>query len=286
MSLLIFCFAYLCLFSSHFKFYLSSFVKTNSHFTLPPPQTLIFTTMSDTVEYPCDTCHKNCDGNNNIACDTCDKWFHQKCEGLSNKDFNYLQKCPLSYICTKCCKTAGGDFDFEKSLERLGIATRSGDIEKALKLEAIFMRFLPKRMKTGKPFQFVSTMKKDKVASKVFGKSDIIPTRVSGNGNCLFNSLSMAIQGNESLASEIRVRTCIEMQDNKEFYQDIHKLDRLSFVSPPFDESLRECCLNYHFSSGWTMHAASYVISRAIKSVYPTWIHLLKFLIAFLNQEN
>lgn len=34
------------------------------------------------------------------------------------------------------------------------------------------------------------------------------------------------------------------------------------------------------------MHAASYVISRAIKSVYPTWIHLLKFLIAFLNQEN
>lgn len=117
--------------------------------------------MSDTVEYPCDTCYKNCNGNNNTACDTCDKWFHQKCEGLSNKDLNYLQKCPLSYVCTKCCKTAGGDFDFDRSLERLGIATRSGDVEKALKLEAIFMRFLPKRMKTGKPFQFVSTMKRD-----------------------------------------------------------------------------------------------------------------------------
>lgn len=44
---------------------------------------------------------------------------------------------PLSYICTKCCKTAGGDFDFDRSLERLGIATRSGEVEKALKLEAI-----------------------------------------------------------------------------------------------------------------------------------------------------
>lgn len=62
------------------------------------------------------------------------------CEGLSNKDFNYLQKCPLSYICTKCCKTAGGDFDFDRSLERLGIATRSGDVEKALKLEVIFFQ--------------------------------------------------------------------------------------------------------------------------------------------------
>lgn len=225
--------------------------------------------MSDTVEYPCDTCHKNCDGDNNSACDTCDKWFHQKCEGLSNKDLNYLQKCPLSYVCTKCCKTAGGDFDFDESLERLGIATRSGDVEKALKLEAIFMRFLPKRMKTGKPFQFVSTMKRDKVATKVLGKSDLIPTKVSGNGNCLFNSLSMAIQGNESLASEIRVRTCIEMQDNKDFYQNIYEIDRLSLVSPPFDEALMECCLNYYFSSGWTMHAASSVISQAIKSVYP-----------------
>lgn len=43
----------------------------------------------------------------------------------------------------------------------------------------------------------------------------------------------------------------------------------MSLVSPPFDEALMECCLNYYFSSGWTMHAASSVISQAIKSVYP-----------------
>lgn len=55
-----------------------------------------------------------------------------------------------------------------------------------------------------------------------------------------------------------------EMQDNKDFYLNIYEMDRLSLV-------LRECCLNYHFSSnsGWTMHAASSVGSWAIKSLYP-----------------
>ena len=36
---------------------------------------------------------------------------------------------------------------------------------------------------------------------------------VSANGNCLFNTLSTAIVGNESLINEFRIRTCIEMSN-------------------------------------------------------------------------
>lgn len=32
--------------------------------------------MLDIVEYLCDICYKNCDGDNNIVCDICDKWFY------------------------------------------------------------------------------------------------------------------------------------------------------------------------------------------------------------------
>ena len=44
------------------------------------------------------------------------------------------------------------------------------------------------------------------------------PILTRGDGNCLFNALSIAICGNESLSIEIKVRTCIEMSTNQEFY--------------------------------------------------------------------
>jgi H2-forming N5,N10-methylenetetrahydromethanopterin dehydrogenase-like enzyme len=42
-----------------------------------------------------------------------------------------------------------------------------------------------------------------------------MPAAVPANGNCLFNALSVAIAGNISLATELRVRTCIEMVENR-----------------------------------------------------------------------
>ena len=40
-----------------------------------------------------------------------------------------------------------------------------------------------------------------------------IPVFVSGDGNCLFNSLSVGLVGHEKFATEVRVRTCLEMDD-------------------------------------------------------------------------
>ena len=46
-----------------------------------------------------------------------------------------------------------------------------------------------------------------------------VPVRSTGDGNCLFNSASLALCQNESLAIELRLRTCFELANNREFYK-------------------------------------------------------------------
>lgn len=47
---------------------------------------------------------------------------------------------------------------------------------------------------------------------------DLVPIRTKGDGNCLFNSASLALCQNESRAFELRLRTCLELTKNKYFY--------------------------------------------------------------------
>lgn len=44
----------------------------------------------------------------------------------------------------------------------------------------------------------------------------IIPSNL---GDCLFNSASLALCQNETLADELRLRTCFELANNREFYR-------------------------------------------------------------------
>ena len=44
------------------------------------------------ASFPCGKCFLECEGEKAIACDNCDKWFHQKCESLSNIHFSVLGK--------------------------------------------------------------------------------------------------------------------------------------------------------------------------------------------------
>ena len=46
-----------------------------------------------------------------------------------------------------------------------------------------------------------------------------VPVRSTGNGNCLFNSASLALCQNETLADEFRLWTCFELANNIEFYR-------------------------------------------------------------------
>ena len=102
-----------------------------------------------------------------------------------------------------------------------------------------------------------------------------IPVFVSGDGNCLFNSLAVGLVGREKLATEIRVRTCLEMVLNRHAYYDgpnAKKNERLLEVTDSYDEACTAASRKGAFSSAWTMLAAATVLGSPIQSVSsPKW---------------
>jgi hypothetical protein len=81
--------------------------------------------------------------------------------------------------------------------------------------------------------------------------------------------VSVALFGHEHASSEIKVKTCIEMTLNESFYTNAHLVTNIPLVSGSFEESNLDCAINGRYSSSWIIHAASTVVSRPIKSVYP-----------------
>lgn len=63
----------------------------------------------------------------------------------------------------------------------------------------------------------------DKVSLQIIPdsyKEPFLPVCSTGDGNCLFNSASIAICDNESLAPELRLRTSIELVVYRDFYRE------------------------------------------------------------------
>ena len=96
-----------------------------------------------------------------------------------------------------------------------------------------------------------------------------IPSLTTGNGNCLFNAVSIALTGGEHLANELRLRTAIEMIQNANSYTSRSDYDELLNYSPDYEDSVKACCTDREYSSIWTILALSTVIGIPIQSVYP-----------------
>jgi hypothetical protein len=64
------------------------------------------------ASFPCGKYFLECEGEKTIACDNCDKWFHQKCESLSCIQFSFLGKSSFSYFCSDCCLDINANFRF------------------------------------------------------------------------------------------------------------------------------------------------------------------------------
>lgn len=100
-------------------------------------------------------------------------------------------------------------------------------------------------------------------------QNDHHPILTRGDGNCLFNALSISVCGSERLTEEIRVRTCVEMVLNKEYYNAQEYAKDFFFVSESYDDSCRQCAAPGRYSSPWIIQAASDALCRDIYSVYP-----------------
>lgn len=60
----------------------------------------------------------------------------------------------------------------------------------------------------------------DKVSFQIIPdsfKEPFLPVRLTGDGNCLFNSASIAICGDQRLAVELRLRTSIELAIHRDY---------------------------------------------------------------------
>ena len=101
------------------------------------------------------------------------------------------------YVCTKCTKTVDGNLDFEKSLQRLEKYSLSGHLEAGPGIERLLLRHENnKPFGSRKDFAYSpgSVLSPDPVSKMILENHKIsfdgkIPVFVSGDGNCLFNSV-------------------------------------------------------------------------------------------------
>ncbi|XP_074652770.1 uncharacterized protein LOC141907100 [Tubulanus polymorphus] len=111
----------------------------------------------------------------------------------------------------------------------------------------------------------------------------LMPADVSGDGNCLFNAVSVGLCGCEDLATELRVRTCIEMVENSDFYQTRSIEFGFDLISPSFADACIACAIHNSYSSMLTIQALATVIDRRIRSVYPSVNGLLDNRVPIMN---
>ena len=102
---------------------------------------------------------------------------------------------------------------------RLGKYSLSGHLEAGARGERLLLRHENnKSLGSRKDFAYSpdSLLSPDPVSKMILENHKIsfdgkIPVFVSGDGNCLFNSLSVGLVEHEKLVAEIRAKTCLEM---------------------------------------------------------------------------
>lgn len=70
-------------------------------------------------------------------------------------------------------------------------------------------------------------------------------------------------------ATELRLRTALELVEHKNFYVDQGKASHLDLCSEDIEKTIEDCPVIGNFSSPWSMHAASSVVCKPITSIYP-----------------
>ena len=113
---------------------------------------------------------------------------------------------------------------------------------------------------------------RDPVAKKILrscGRCDNIHAlKVSGDGNCLFNSLSMAVCGTEVRSLEMRWQCVFELILNEDYYKSYHASNSSGAFNPSFNEACHDALIEHLVSFIWFVHVGASVLQRPIHSVY------------------
>ena len=95
-----------------------------------------------------------------------------------------------------------------------------------------------------------------------------IPALATGDGNCLFNSMSIALTADEVLAPELRLRTAIEMSLNQDQYKN-RRFQQLNELLTIVRGIINGCLYRPTYMSIWNVIALSTVVGNPVHSVYP-----------------
>ena len=59
--------------------------------------------LPNNLKFPCGICNKSVQKNQNaLQCDTCDKWVHRKCEGMSPEKYRSFSETDVQFHCLYC----------------------------------------------------------------------------------------------------------------------------------------------------------------------------------------
>lgn len=91
----------------------------------------------------------------------------------------------------------------------------------------------------------------------------------TGDGNCLFNSISILLVGNESRSLELRYRCCLEMVANKYKLLNHRKARALRNLCPKFEDDCSKTSEVGAWASAWHVMALAYVLKIPIQLINP-----------------
>ena len=114
----------------------------------------------------------------------------------------------------------------------------------------------------------------DRVSASIMGQymgeiTNRKPVETTGDGDCLFNAVSILLNGNESLSVELRFLTVLEMVNEEKKVQNQDDRASIKILSPNYEQAVLDCAKISAYSSMWTAVALSYVVDRPLKTHYP-----------------
>ena len=166
--------------------------------------------------------------------------------------------------------------------------------------QEILTNFLPLVREAKMNDGMLTKSSNDKIAETLIPLDfrSLTPIRTTANGNCLYNSMSIALTGDESLAASLRLLTVAELFAHSEYYaqhpqfesvaqssgysvstiiniflsdqkaQDIYN-GNISKLPRAIEVLAQETSKSFVFSSQFHLLALSSVIGKPIQSVYP-----------------
>ena len=218
-------------------------------------------------------------GCGSIKCDECKLWYHIQCINMSDETLKDLDGS-VEYKCSRC------DQNFELVLNKFKTAAKIGMknlIEEVKKVKLSEFKVSEYDLKNKNPSSFsVDKVSRDILANFCQDNMKHTPVCTSGDGNCLFNAISLRLNGNEELSTELRVRTVLEMTENENWYIEQNRYTEMNLTTSTFKESLLECGKG-GWCSPWVIHALANVIYQPIVTLYPPVNGLLDRCVRNLN---